>query len=126
MSRSKAIPSESIRSHALTITGTIITDDGYEGVHCFDRSLLSSDVTVDINYVPPQVEVITINTGSGLTTEEHDRLMDLDTSGIGNIPADVWAYTVRELTVEAGLTQEQADILMKAASKSDVYGANLL
>ena len=113
-------------AHALTITGTIITDDGYEGVHCFDRSLLSSDVTVDINYVPPQVEVITINTGSGLTTEEHDRLMDLDTSGIGNIPADVWAYTVRELTVEAGLTQEQADILMKAASKSDVYGANLL
>jgi len=60
-------------THTLTITGTIITDDGKEGVYCFDRSGLSSQV--DISYVPPQVEVIVVRTGSGLSTEEHDRLM---------------------------------------------------
>lgn len=70
-------------SHTLTINGTIITDDGKEGIHCFDRSGLSNSTTVDINYVPPQVEVIVINTansGSGLTTNEHNKLMDIPTA----------------------------------------------
>jgi hypothetical protein len=52
-------------SHILTITGTILTDDGHEGVDCFDRIDLSSDTVVDINYVPPQVEIIAVNTGAG-------------------------------------------------------------
>ncbi len=59
----------------LTITGVLITDDGQEGIACFDRSLLSPTTVVDINYVPPQVEVITVSGGSGLTTEEHNKLM---------------------------------------------------
>ncbi len=67
-------------THTLTITGTIITDDGKEGVYCFDRSGLSSQV--DINYIPPQVEVIVIHGGSGLSTDEHDKLMAL--------PESVW------------------------------------
>ena len=78
-------------SHTLTVSGTIITDDGQEGISCFDRSPLSGTTVVDINYVPPQVEIITITTGgSALTTEEHDKLMA--------IPADtdnanaVWGY----------------------------------
>lgn len=69
-------------SHTLTVTGTIITDDGKEGVYCFDRSNLDAGVTVDINYVPPQVEVITVSSGSGLSQEEHDRLF--------STPQDVW------------------------------------
>lgn len=48
-------------SHDLTVTGTVITDDGQEGISCFDRSPLSSTTRVDINYIPPQVEVITVN-----------------------------------------------------------------
>ena len=48
-------------SHTLTITGVIITDDEQEGIACFDRTPLSSTTRVDINYVPPQVEVITVN-----------------------------------------------------------------
>lgn len=51
-------------SHELTITGTIITDDGQAGVACFDRSPLTPTTIVDINYEPPQVEVI--QSGSGL------------------------------------------------------------
>ena len=47
-------------SHELTITGTIITDDGQEGIACFDRTGLNINTVVDINYVPPQVEVITV------------------------------------------------------------------
>lgn len=52
-------------SHTLTVTGTIITDDGQEGVNCFDRTPLTSTTVVDINYLPPQVEVITVNTSGG-------------------------------------------------------------
>lgn len=65
-------------THTLTITGTIITDDGKEGIYCFDRSGLSSQI--DINYVPPQVEVIVVQ--GGLSTDEHDKLMAL--------PESVW------------------------------------
>lgn len=59
-------------SHQLTITGTLITDDGQEGIVCFDRSPLSGSTVVDINYVPPQVEVIQVVTGSAVT--EQDKL----------------------------------------------------
>ena len=53
-------------SHTLTITGTIITDDGEEGIACFDRTPLSPSVYVNIDYRPPQVEVIVVPTGSGV------------------------------------------------------------
>ncbi|URC15231.1 hypothetical protein GD1_107 [Paraglaciecola Antarctic GD virus 1] len=46
----------------LTVVGTIITDDGTEGIAAFDRSSLNVTTTVDINYIPPQVEIITIST----------------------------------------------------------------
>tara|TARA_R110002153_G_scaffold116569_1_gene260239 strand:- start:4216 stop:4731 length:516 start_codon:yes stop_codon:yes gene_type:complete len=49
----------------ITVSGTIITDDGQEGIACFNRELLSEGVEVDINYIPPQVEVITINIAGG-------------------------------------------------------------
>jgi len=78
-------------SHALTITGTIITDDGQEGIACFDRTPLSSTTRVDINYVPPQVEIIQVSSGSGLSTEEHNKLMAVPTA-TGNASA-VWEYT---------------------------------
>jgi hypothetical protein len=54
-------------SHVLTITGTIITDAGQEGIACFDKTPLTITTSVDINYVPPQVEIITLVTGSGVT-----------------------------------------------------------
>lgn len=66
-------------SHFITVTGTIITDDGLEGVDCFKRDTLSVGTEVDINYVPKQVEIITINT-SGASAQE------------------VWEYPTRTLT----------------------------
>ena len=51
--------------HELTITGTIITDDGQEGIAAFDRSTLDLNTSVDINYVPPQVEIIEVVVGGG-------------------------------------------------------------
>lgn len=68
-------------SHILTISGTIITDDGLEGVFAFDKSPLSASTSVDINYIPPQVEIILVNTGSGVTTQ--DKL---------DIASGVWAH----------------------------------
>jgi len=57
-------------SHALTIIGTIITDDGQEGVACFDRSTLPGSIEVDINYTPKQVEVITVEVSTGVSTAD--------------------------------------------------------
>ncbi len=48
-------------SHVIDVTGTLITDDGLEGVFCFDRSSLDDGVAVDIQYAPKQVEVINLN-----------------------------------------------------------------
>ncbi|RLD00694.1 MAG: hypothetical protein DRI46_06790 [Chloroflexi bacterium] len=74
-SGTKIIPYDA--SHTLTINGTIITDDGFEGIYCFDRAPLSPSTIVDINYVPPQVEVIVVSGGSGLSLEEHDWLDEM-------------------------------------------------
>jgi hypothetical protein len=64
-------------SHELTIHGTIITDDGQEGFACFDRTPLSPTTVVDINYNPPQVEVITVSTGSGLDAAQDAKLTEV-------------------------------------------------
>lgn len=56
----------------LTVIGTIITDDGQEGIACFDRTLLSPTTQVDINYIPPQVEIIEVATGAISATEIAD------------------------------------------------------
>jgi len=64
-------------SQVLTITGVIITDDGQEGIACFDRGPLSATTRVDINYVPPQVEVVTVSSGSGLSPDERAKLLSL-------------------------------------------------
>lgn len=62
----------------LTVTGTVITDDGQEGVACFDRTGLTATTVVDINYIPPQVEIITVTTGSGLSVEQDAKLTSID------------------------------------------------
>ncbi len=62
--------------HGLTITGTLLTDDGTEGLAAFDKSLLSGSTSVDIAYIPPQVEVIEVATG-GLTTEQSLKLLEI-------------------------------------------------
>ena len=71
-------------THEITITGTIITDTGEEGIECFDRTPLNANSNVNINYVPPQVEVITIPSGSGLSVEQDTLLNELH-SGINKI-----------------------------------------
>ena len=88
-------------SHVLSITGTIITDDGKEGVYCFNRMPLTAGVQVDIQYIPPQVEIVTVATGSAVT--EQDKL---------DIASTVWNSTIRTLSEQVGLTQAQNDALM--------------
>ena len=67
-------------NHVLTITGTVINDSGQEGILVFDKSPLSPSVSVDIAYIPPQVEIIQVSSGSGLTTEESEKLLSLPTA----------------------------------------------
>lgn len=60
-------------SHVLSIVGALInTDEGLAGTDLFDRSSLSPGVEVDIDYQPPQVEIIYVNTGSGVTEQDKD------------------------------------------------------
>lgn len=75
-------------SHELTINGTIITDEGTEGIACFDRSSLSALTVVDINYVPPQVEVIVISPESGLTPVQDNQLSEIHGQGYREIYLD--------------------------------------
>jgi len=103
----RIIPYDS--SHEITITGTIITDGGQSGIDCFDRSTLDPATVVDINYVPPQVEIITVAGGSGLDQEEHDELM-----GITN---DVWEETLADHTTDGTYGGE-------LATKADIAAAS--
>lgn len=59
----------------LTVTGTVINDAGQEGVDVFDRSGLISDI--DINYIPPQVEIIEVSSNSAVTAQD---LLDIATT----------------------------------------------
>jgi hypothetical protein len=88
-------------SHTLTVVGTIITDDGQEGIACFDRSVLSPTIRVDINYVPPQVEVITVN--------------------ISGVPAPTTAEIASAVLSAATINPIHANI--KAVSDSTISGA---
>lgn len=78
--------------HTITITGTLITDDGLEGVLAFDTSTLSSLTSVNINYVPPQVEVVTVAIGSGVTAQDKIDIANQSASA-------VWAITTVSLNV---------------------------
>lgn len=64
-------------SHELSIVGALIsTVDGLAGADLFDRTPLSIGVEVDINYAPPQVEIIEVNTGSGVTQADIDAIAE--------------------------------------------------
>jgi hypothetical protein len=65
-------------THVLTITGTIITDAGAEGISCFDKAPLSLTSRVDIVYIPPQVEIIEVNVGGGGGLDETELHTALD------------------------------------------------
>ena len=51
--------------HTLTVVGEVITSSGGSGFAAFDRTPLDPSTTVDINYIPPQVEILYITTGGG-------------------------------------------------------------
>lgn len=55
--------------HILSIRGNLISRaDSIAGADCFDRSSLVNEV--DIDYQPPQTEIIIVTTGSGVLPED--------------------------------------------------------
>jgi len=64
--------------HKIRVIRDTFTDDGLAGTGCFDRSSLSVEVDIDIDF--SRVEVRIVSTGSSLTQEEHDQLMSLPTA----------------------------------------------
>ena len=107
--------------HEITITGTLITDDGTEGVAAFDRSALSPSSIVDINYVPPQVEVVTINTGSGLSIEQDEKLTEIHAGAIRHVHLDV-----NNLGAETGSPTEPFASFSNAIAFANIKGLKLL
>ena len=111
LSGTRIVPYDS--THELTITGEVITDDEQSGVDCFDKSLLSVGVGVDINYIPPQVEIIVIS----------------GDSGGGATPADIWSHEPRTLTlyisgaalgdIENSVLSGNLQVLAKATDVTD-------
>lgn len=64
-------------AHSLLIRGQLISrSEGLAGRDLFDRSSLTSEV--DIDYQPPQVEVVQVSSGSGLDAEQDARLTNID------------------------------------------------
>ena len=60
----------------MLIRGNLIsTAEGLAGRDLFDRSTLTSEV--DIDYQPPQVEIITVATGGALTALQEAQLAEL-------------------------------------------------
>jgi len=84
----KIIPYDT--THIVPVRGALIsTADELEGPDLFDRAGLVS--VVDIDYQPPQVEIITVPTGGGLSAEDRAMLLAL--------------YRLRGLDVNATITR---------------------
>jgi hypothetical protein len=67
MENSRFIPYDT--DQELNVVGEVITESGGSGTEAFDRTPLSVGTVVDINYIPPQVEIIFVNSGSGVTPQ---------------------------------------------------------
>lgn len=64
-------------SHSLLIRGALInTSDGLAGRDLFDRSSLTPGVEVDVDYQPPQVEIITVATGAAALTPQQEQQLE--------------------------------------------------
>jgi hypothetical protein len=63
-------------SHTLSVTGEQITDNGQSGPACFDMSTLSATSKIIVEYEPPAAEIITVQGGSVLTTEQAQQLAE--------------------------------------------------
>ena len=94
------------RSHVLTINGTLITDDGLEGILAFDKTVLSSTTSVDIAYVPPQVEIVTVNVGSAVTAQDK---IDIAKA----VRSELYVELSQIMSIQSGLTTKQATMLLE-------------
>ena len=103
----------------LTITGTLITDDGQEGTAAFDRTSLTPGVVVDINYVPPQVEVIEVATGGG---GGGDSALDIYTYFTSLGREDVFKADVTGLSVDlTGIATSAEIAALNDITSSEIY-----
>jgi len=65
--------------HTIRLVRDTFTDDGYAGADCFDRSGVSYKVNIDVDF--PETEILVIQGGSGLSTEQNTQLMKTLTIG---------------------------------------------
>lgn len=108
-------------SQDLHVVTKLISDDGREGRACFDRSLLSPTVVCNIDYDPPPLKVVTVlvSTGSGLSAEEHDKLMAVPTAA-SNASAVINAATAAPIA--ANIKQVNDTDVAGSGTELDPWG----
>lgn len=105
-------------SYTLDIPGTIITDQGQEGLDCFDTDVL--DCKCNVYYHPPQVEIL--ETGvSGLTGPESAAILNID-ANVSLIQADIGTIEGSIGIIQTDITSLQGDV---ASINTDIGAINV-
>jgi hypothetical protein len=103
-------------SHSLLIRGSLVsTKDSLEGRDLFDRTSLVANV--DVDYQPPQVEIITVNSGSGLTTQQAIQLASTATGT--TLLLDKNMLTLNKPVVHSASTIEVGDVVIELEVDED-------
>lgn len=101
--------------HKIKLVRDTFTDDGFAGRDCFDRSSLTNTVDIDVDF--PEIEIRYLASGgSGLSTEEHNKLMSVPTA-----PANALANWQQIL--ENGMSAEEMMRIYLAVLAGKVNGA---
>lgn len=88
---------------ALSVTGEMISDDGFAGAQLVKLNYLPAGVSTLVNYTPADAEIIEVSVGGGVAPTAQE----------------IWEYVDRQLTEASGLTTEQAGKLMSLPSATD-------
>ena len=75
----------------LSVTGEMISDDGFAGAQLVKLNYLPEGVSTLVNYTPADAEIIEVSVGGGVAPTAQE----------------IWEYVDRQLTVASGLTVGQ-------------------
>lgn len=88
--------------HTITLIRDTFTEDNISGTDIFDLTLLSPSTSVQIKEDIPQVEVITVSTGSGLDSSQDTSLSNIEiiASKLDSLTEDVSGYRFTQKALE--------------------------
>ncbi len=123
-------------THIIDVTGTLITDDGFEGAFCFVKTELSAGVSVDIQYAPKQVEVINLNFDDlvyssfqgAVWVDVNSPYSDIGTSNYPNGNAERPVSSIQlasQIATDKGFTEIRLKSSITLSTGDDIVGFNI-